>query len=55
VEKAGLQVALKKTTEFTVPEEFQKKLDRSILNLKNAFQALTPGRQRAYLLALCST
>ena len=49
VEKAGLQVEFKKTTEFAVPEEFQKKLDE-IPAIKTAFEALTPGRQRAYLL-----
>lgn len=49
VEKAGLQVEFKKTTEFNIPEEFQKKLDE-IPALKTAFKALTPGRQRAYLL-----
>ncbi|WP_316636445.1 DUF1801 domain-containing protein [uncultured Flavobacterium sp.] len=49
VERAGLTVKLKKTTEFEVSEEFQKKLDE-MPNLKKAFQALTPGRQRAYLL-----
>jgi len=49
VEKAGLKVDLKKTTEFKVSEEFQKKLDGSPA-LKTAFEALTPGRQRAYLL-----
>ncbi|MES1195466.1 MAG: YdeI/OmpD-associated family protein [Steroidobacter sp.] len=49
VEKAGLKVALKKTSEFKVPEEFQKRLDKSKA-LKTAFNALTPGRQRAYLL-----
>jgi uncharacterized protein YdeI (YjbR/CyaY-like superfamily) len=49
VEKAGLKVELKKTTAFNVPEEFQKKLDE-MPALKNAFDALTPGRQRAYLL-----
>ena len=49
VEKAGLEVVLKKTTEFTIPEEFQIKLDE-ISTLKTAFHALTPGRQRAYLL-----
>ena len=48
VEKAGLKVKLKKTAEFTVPQEFQNKLDRS-LALKKAFNALTPGRQRAYI------
>jgi uncharacterized protein YdeI (YjbR/CyaY-like superfamily) len=49
VEKAGLQVKLKKTTQFDVPEEFKKKLDKNKA-LKKAFEALTPGRQRAYLL-----
>ena len=48
-EKAGLEVNYKKTSEFVIPEEFQNKLD-SIPALKNAFEALTPGRQRAYLL-----
>jgi uncharacterized protein YdeI (YjbR/CyaY-like superfamily) len=48
VEKAGLKVALKKTSEYNVPEEFQKKLDKSA-TLKTAFEALTPGRQRGYL------
>lgn len=49
VEKAGLKVELKKTTEFAVSEEFQQKLDE-LPTLKTAFEALTPGRQRAYLL-----
>lgn len=49
VERAGLQVELKKTDEFVVPEEFQKKLDDNTA-LKAAFEALTPGRQRGYLL-----
>ena len=49
VEKAGLKVNLKKTTEFTIAEEFQKKLDE-IPALKTAFDALTPGRQRGYML-----
>ena len=49
VEKAGLKVDLKKTTEFTVTEEFQNKLDKNRA-LKTAFKALTPGRQRGYLL-----
>jgi uncharacterized protein YdeI (YjbR/CyaY-like superfamily) len=48
VEKAGLKVNFKKTTEFIIPEEFQNKLDE-IPALKTAFDALTPGRQRAYL------
>lgn len=48
VEKAGLQVKLKKTTDFAIPEEFQKKLNKSAA-LKKAFETLTPGRQRAYL------
>jgi uncharacterized protein YdeI (YjbR/CyaY-like superfamily) len=49
VEKAGLEVKKKKTTEYPVPEEFQKKLDKKPA-LKKAFDALTPGRQRGYLL-----
>jgi len=48
VEKAGLKVKLKKTSDFRVPEEFQKKLDKNRA-LKEAFDALTPGRQRAYI------
>jgi uncharacterized protein YdeI (YjbR/CyaY-like superfamily) len=48
VEKAGLKVNFKKTTEFIIPEEFQKKLDK-IPALKTAFKALTPGRQRGYI------
>src|SRR5881396_2316366 len=48
VEKAGLKVNYKKTSEFKIPEEFQKKLDE-IPALKTAFEALTPGRQRGYL------
>ena len=49
VEKAGLEVNFKKTTEFIIPEEFQNKFDE-IPALKTAFEALTPGRQRAYIL-----
>jgi len=49
VEKAGLEVDLKKTTQFSVSQEFQNKL-AEIPALKTAFEALTPGRQRAYLL-----
>ena len=48
VEKAGLKVKLKKTSEYTIPEEFQNKL-KKMPALKKAFNALTPGRQRAYL------
>jgi uncharacterized protein YdeI (YjbR/CyaY-like superfamily) len=53
VEKAGLKVDYKKTTEFTMPEEFQRQLDASPA-LKTAFEALTPGRQRGYLLHFSS-
>jgi uncharacterized protein YdeI (YjbR/CyaY-like superfamily) len=49
VEKAGLKVKLKKAAEFKVPEEFKKKSDM-VPALKKAFAALTPGRQRGYLL-----
>lgn len=48
VEKSGLEVEFKKTTDFLIPEEFQNKLDE-IPALKTAFEALTPGRQRAYI------
>ncbi|WP_343695713.1 DUF1801 domain-containing protein [Flavobacterium sp.] len=49
IEKAGLKVELKKTSDFPVCEEFQKKLDE-MPDLQKSFFALTPGRQRAYLL-----
>ena len=49
VEKVGLTVDFKTTKESVIPEEFQKKLDE-IPTLKTAFEALTPGRQRAYIL-----
>ncbi|HTN21346.1 MAG TPA: DUF1801 domain-containing protein [Pelobium sp.] len=47
VEKAGLKVELKKHTDLVFPEEFQSKIDQNAI-LKKAFEALTPGRQRAY-------
>lgn len=49
VEKAGLKVNFKKPSEFTIPEEFQNKLDE-LPALKTAFEALTPGRRRGYIL-----
>jgi uncharacterized protein YdeI (YjbR/CyaY-like superfamily) len=49
VEKKGLKVELKKTKEFKMPEEFEKAMDKDAA-LKKAFYALTPGRQRGYLL-----
>ncbi|MCR8556404.1 YdeI/OmpD-associated family protein [Mucilaginibacter sp. BJC16-A38] len=49
VEKVGLKVEFKKTDDFKMPEEFQYKLER-IPALKTAFEALTPGRQKGYLL-----
>ena len=49
VEKAGFIVKLKKTAEYKIPEEFQKKLNKTPA-LKTAFYQLTPGRQRAYIL-----
>jgi uncharacterized protein YdeI (YjbR/CyaY-like superfamily) len=49
VNQAGLKVPLKKTSEFPMPEEFKKEL-RENPDLKTAFAALTPGRQRAYIL-----
>ncbi len=49
VEKAGLKIDLKKTAAFPIPEEFENKLNKNA-SLNKAFNALTPGRQRAYLL-----
>lgn len=49
VEKAGLQVKMKKTSEFNMPEEFEAVLEENA-NIKKAFESLTPGRQRGYLL-----
>jgi uncharacterized protein YdeI (YjbR/CyaY-like superfamily) len=48
VEKAGLKVVLKKTSEYKMPEELKAKLDDDPA-LKKAFYALTPGRQRGYI------
>ena len=48
VEQAGLQVEMKKTTEYSVPEELQQQFDENPA-FRDAFEALTPGRQRAYL------
>lgn len=48
-EKAGLKVTYKKTSEFKVPDEFRDKLSQ-MPALKTAFEKLTPGRQRGYLL-----
>lgn len=48
VEKAGLEVELKKHEEYDIPEELQTKFDEDPA-FKNAFEALTPGRQRAYI------
>jgi uncharacterized protein YdeI (YjbR/CyaY-like superfamily) len=49
VEKAGLEVVFKKNTDYTIPEELQTKFDE-FPHLKTAFESLTPGRQRAYIL-----
>jgi uncharacterized protein YdeI (YjbR/CyaY-like superfamily) len=48
VERAGLKVKYKKTSQFKIPEEFQIKLNKTP-KLKTAFETLTPGRQRAYI------
>jgi uncharacterized protein YdeI (YjbR/CyaY-like superfamily) len=53
IEEKGLKVPMKKTKEYAIPEEFQIKLDKSA-PLKKAFYALTPGRQRGYLLYFSS-
>ena len=49
LEKAGVEVVLKKTSEFEMPEEFKNALENNA-SLKTSFYALTPGRQRGYLL-----
>ena len=49
VEKAGMKVAHKPHSEYVIPEEFQSKMNENSA-LKNAFEGLTPGRQRAYIL-----
>ena len=48
VEKAGLKVKMKKTSDFKIPNEFKEKLDVNPA-MKAAFYKLTPGRQRAYI------
>lgn len=53
VERAGLKVEMKTTKEYLVPEEFQNVLD-SAPEVKAAFENLTPGRQRGYLLYFSS-
>jgi uncharacterized protein YdeI (YjbR/CyaY-like superfamily) len=53
LEETGAKVPMKKATEFKMPEEFQKRLSKSAA-LKKAFYALTPGRQRGYLLYFAS-
>lgn len=53
VEKAGLKIEFKQTKEFSMPEEFENKL-KKMPALKKAFYALTPGRQRGYLLFFSS-
>lgn len=49
IEKAGLKVVMKKTEDFPVPEELIQKFEENP-SFKDAFYALTPGRQRGYLL-----
>ena len=53
IEESGVKVEMKKTHEFNIPEEFAQKLNENP-ELKKAFEALTPGRQRAYLLYFSS-
>lgn len=53
VEESGVKVEFKKTTEFKMPDEFKVRLDKSAA-LKKAFEGLTPGRQRGYLLHFSS-
>lgn len=53
IEESGAKVEMKKTKEFEIAEEFKEKLDQNPA-LQKAFKALTPGRQRAYLLHFSS-
>jgi len=53
IEEAGLKVELKKTAEFKMPDEFKQVLDKKPA-VKKAFEALTPGRQKGYLLHFSS-
>jgi uncharacterized protein YdeI (YjbR/CyaY-like superfamily) len=53
IEKSGLEIDFKETREFVIPEELQRKLNENA-SLKRAFEALTPGRQRAYILYFSS-
>lgn len=53
IDTAGLKVELKKTTEYNIPDEFQKLIE-TMPELKDAFYSLTPGRQRGYLLYFSS-
>jgi uncharacterized protein YdeI (YjbR/CyaY-like superfamily) len=53
LEKSGAKVELKKTAEFSFPEELEHKMD-DVPALRTAFEELTPGRQRAYLLHFSS-
>lgn len=53
VEKSGVKVPMKETKEFKMPEEFKTRLDKNA-SLKKAFESLTPGRQRGYLLYFSS-
>lgn len=53
IQQAGLKVTFKKTSEFTMPEEFRKLLERD-KKIQSAFNKLTPGRQRGYLLYFSS-
>jgi Uncharacterized protein conserved in bacteria len=53
IEEAGLKVELKKTEDYEVPEELQQALAKN-KKLKTAFEALTPGRQRAYIFNISS-
>lgn len=49
VEKAGLKIEMKQTSDYTIPDELQETFDK-MPDFLTAFQALTPGRQRAYII-----
>jgi len=53
LEESGKKVALKKSSEYAIPEELQNRLDGSAV-LRAAFEALTPGRRKSYIIHVSS-
>jgi uncharacterized protein YdeI (YjbR/CyaY-like superfamily) len=53
LERSGKKFALKKPSDFPIPEELQKMLDSSA-GLRSAFATLTPGRRKSYIFHVSS-